>query len=29
MPTDIAHPQKLERLGPYRLRLWFTDGMAA
>jgi hypothetical protein len=28
MPTGIVHLQKLKWLGPYRLKLWFTDGMA-
>lgn len=27
MTNAIPHIQKFERLGPYRLRLWFTDGM--
>jgi hypothetical protein len=26
--TDIVHVQKLKRLGRYRLKLWFTDGLA-
>jgi hypothetical protein len=26
--TDIVHVQKLKRLGGYRLKLWFTDGLA-
>ncbi len=24
--TDIVHVRRARRLGPYRLRLWFTDG---
>ena len=28
MTTDIVHIRKLKRLGGYRLKLWFTDGMA-
>jgi hypothetical protein len=24
--TDVVHIRKLARLGPYRLKLWFTDG---
>jgi len=28
MTTDIVHVRKLERLGDYRLKLWFTDGQA-
>jgi hypothetical protein len=26
--TEIVHVRKLKRLGGYRLKLWFTDGMA-
>ena len=28
MKTEIVHVRKLKRLGPYRLKLWFTDGRA-
>ena len=31
MPTatnEIVHVEKLQRLGDYRLKLWFTDGRA-
>ncbi len=28
MPPEIVHVRKLKRLGPYRLKLWFTDGRA-
>lgn len=26
--TEIVHVRKLKRLGGYRLKLWFTDGLA-
>ncbi|WP_298100777.1 DUF2442 domain-containing protein [Brevundimonas sp.] len=25
---DLPHVNKLERIGPYRLKLWFSDGLA-
>jgi hypothetical protein len=25
--TEIVHVRKLKRLGPWRLKLWFTDGL--
>jgi hypothetical protein len=28
MTTDIVHVRKITRLGQYRLKLWFTDGLA-
>jgi Protein of unknown function (DUF2442) len=28
MTTDIVHVRKIKRLGQYRLKLWFTDGLA-
>ena len=28
MTTEIVHVRKLEKLGNYRLKLWFTDGQA-
>jgi hypothetical protein len=28
MTTDIVHVRKIKRLGEYRLKLWFTDGLA-
>ena len=27
MRSSVPHISKFRRLGPYRLRLWFTDGM--
>ena len=26
--TDIVHVRRARRAGPYRLKLWFTDGQA-
>jgi hypothetical protein len=26
--TDLVHIRRLKRLGPYRLKLWFTDGQS-
>ena len=28
MKTEIVHIRKIKRTGPYRLKLWFTDGQA-
>lgn len=28
MTTKLVHVRKLQRLGHYRLKLWFTDGQA-
>lgn len=28
MKPEIVHVRKFKRLGPYRLKLWFTDGQA-
>ena len=25
---DVVHVRRFQRLGPYRLKLWFTDGLA-
>jgi hypothetical protein len=26
--TDVVHVRRARRIGPYRLKLWFTDGTA-
>ena len=26
--TDIVHVRRAKKIGPYRLRIWFTDGTA-
>lgn len=28
MTTELVHVRKLKRLGGYRLKLWFSDGLA-
>lgn len=28
MTTEVVHVERFKRLGGYRLKLWFTDGMA-
>jgi Protein of unknown function (DUF2442) len=28
MTTDLVHVKRLKRLGGYRLKLWFSDGLA-